>query len=454
LLGLVVLALFALPTAARAQGGGSLGPPMWEMPMPLMWGERNEGIYTAFEALIMRINNPLHTQVVGIRGIFDEAGTIQGQGELVNVNDGRIATTPYITTLFGDRGVPGQFLGSGMGAMTTGDVGDDKYEPGMRFTIGYRFRNGVAIEGNYWSLAATRHQSSAGIVPPRNFGGVGSQFYDSFISAPFFNFTPYFAGPSFDVISNTYLLTRPAGANPVNLVTAGNQNGANQVITTDDVINDLIRFRGFVVPAYGIANGAELMEQSLRQRFASAELNARVPFCTAEVTRTYGLIGVRYINFDERYRLRIVDMDIEGSSLAENAMQYENKISNKYYGGQAGIGTESYIANGFAITFEGKLGVLAENSRATVKVLREDLAVGLRKVDNQVNTTTMFQAGAYLWWYPMEGIQMRIGYEFLGILGSRRSPDPVDFDLGKLNPGYDKLFLRVDGVTGGLAFIF
>jgi hypothetical protein len=196
------------------------------------------------------------------------------------------------------------------------------------------------------------------------------------------------------------------------------------------------------------------MEISLRQRFASAELNARVPFCVAEVTRTYGLVGVRYLAMEERFKLRIVDTDIEGSSLPENAMQYTNKMSNKYYGGQAGVGTESYIGNGFAISFEGKAGVLAEVSKATVKVIREDLAVGLRKSDNQTSVTAMFQAGAYLWWYPMEGIQARIGYEFLGVLGSRRAPEPIDFDLGKLAPIYEKLFLRVDGVTAGVAFIF
>ena len=42
----------------------------------------------------------------------------------------------------------------------------------------------------------------------------------------------------------------------------------------------------------------------------------------------------------------------------------------------------------------------------------------------------------------------------MGIVGARRSPLPIDYDLGRLRPVYERKYLSVDGFTVGVAFIF
>ncbi len=450
LIGWVCAALAILPTTARAQ---NLGRPVVEHPLPLMWAERDEGFYFGMEALIMRMNNALDSQVVAVRGLWDETGYIRGSGnQTVDILDGRLTTTPFITTLLANPGTSGQFLGSGAVALTTQDVGGDKFVPGSRFTLGYRLRNGIAFEGNYMSLVAARQTATAGILPPRT-GGVGLDLSNSFISAPFFNASPYLAGAVQDVVSNVMLLPTNGGG-VVSLVTPGAQNGANQVITDDATIDGLIANRGFFMAAFGIFNGAEIMEQDLRQRFASSELNMRVPIFQGEVTRTYWTGGLRYMGSEERYRLRIVDFDINSNAGPDSWMVYSNKIKNHYYGVQSGLGTEAYLGYGFAFSVDAKVGVAAENSKANVEVERGDGLYSLKHSNNQFQVAPIVQGGAYVWWYPIEGVQLRAGYEFLGIFNARRSPNPIDFDLGRLQPKYENMFMSIDGFTLGVAFIF
>ncbi len=439
LLGWICAALVILPTSARAQ---HLGRPVVEHPLPLMWAERDEGFYVAMEALIMRMNNPLNSQAVAFRGLWDDTGFIRGTGGLLNVFDVTDPDNPlYITTLFNEPGTSGQFLGTGQVAMQTQDVGGNRFVPGTRFTLGYRLRNGIAFEGNYMSLVASRQTSTAGIMPPVQFG-VRNDFSDSFLSSPFYNFGPYLSGPSNDVVSNVFLLPLPPGG------------GGFVGIVDPDLIDELSTFGGFLVPAYGITNGAEIMEQDLRQRFASSELNMRVPIFQGDVTRTYWTGGVRWMGSEERYRLRIVDFDVDSEGGPENSMVYSNKIKNHYYGVQSGLGTEAYLGYGFAFGVDAKIGVSAENSKAAVKVERGDGLYSTKRSNNQFLVAPHVQGGAYIWWYPIEGVQIRAGYEFLGIFNARRSPSPIDFDLGRLQPKYENMFMSIDGFTLGVAFIF
>lgn len=449
----VALGLLTTPWQAFAQ----IGPPAFETPLPLMWGEREEGAYFAAEVMFRRMNNPIQAQPIVYRGLWDEAGIISGRGNLIRIEDGRVDPQQLITFLFDQRGTPGQFLGSGQVAMSTSDVDGDKFTPGTRLTVGYRLRNGIAIEGSYWWQSAARHTSTAGIIPPRGLpGGVGQNFFNSFISAPFFNFSPDFGGPEREVVSNVFLYPNP-GTNPIILVTPGAANGnpANWVTLFDDaLIDEIIQLGGTPVAAYGIGNGAEIAEQGFRQRFANFELNGRVPILQTEVTRTYGTGGFRYIGTEERYRLRMVDLDLDGFSNPINDMTYQNKIRNHMYGPQVGTGSEIYINNGFSLSLQAKVGVMAVTSKASTSIKRGDALAEYKHVENETTVGTMFEGGAYLWWYPIEGIQLRVGYEYLGIVGVRRSTHPVDFDLGKLQPIMRNTYMSVDGFTAGIAFIF
>lgn len=437
-----VACLLVAPQSVLAQGF-SVGPPATETPFPLMWGERDEGFFFAMEAVFMRMNNPLKAQWVAQRGLWDFTGEIRGYGSAVDIfeDDDPTSDPPprFVTTIASDTpGVPGQFVGSGAVALTTRDIGGEQFQPGTRMTIGYRLRNGIAFELNYMALTAARRTAQAGIIPPPGVG-VGADYADSFLSAPFYNYSPFLAGPIRDVISGVNL-------GPTFFVPAAPA--------------DLNEFGSYIVPAYGIANGAEIFEQSFRQRFATGELMARVPLFQGEVTRTYWTGGFKYIGMQERYRLRIVDFGLGGSndgSVTQSpafVMEYTNKITNRFYGMMIGCGSEAYLGMGWAISVEARVGASAQASRVVTEVERGDGNYQLKHTSNQITAVTQFQAGGYLWWYPIEGIQLRVGYEYLGIVGARRSPNPIDFDLGRLQPEVKGTYFSLDGIVAGVAFIF
>ncbi len=438
-LGLLVGALFMLPAAARGQDM-NVGAPSWEFPIPTMWDQRDEGLYFAAEALFFRINNPVRSQVLAVRGFWDTAGTINGQGALIDALDN--ATPPnVIARLFAERGVPGAFIGSKEPALTSGMVGQDKWEPGFRLALGYRLRNGMAIEFSVWHLAEFTHSAGAGIIPQGATGfpgaGVGSDLASSFLSAPFFNFTPDFAGPSRDVVSNIY----------PNAVVGG--VGAP---LSPQQIADILQYGGIPVAAYGIWNGAEDMRIEFLQRAWNAELNVRLPVNQTECERTYVITGARVMNIWERFSFRTVDLDIDSIPSPLNTATYYNEWENQLYGGQVGGGYEYYLGQGFAWSVEGRVGLFLDYRKTKVSVERGD--VDPRTTREDVSLSPFFQGGLYLWWYPLEGVQCRAGYEFLGIFNVRRSEQPVSFDLGKLDATYEDMFLRFDGFSAGIAFIF
>ena len=460
-LGLVLTAVFVTPLPAFGQDCGpqaglgampNYGPPVTEMPLPLMWGARDEGPFFAMEAVAMRLNNVLRNQLVAQRGFWDDTGLARGDptGPILTVLDGRNSSS-QIATLLANAGTPGQFVGSGANAMFVSDVGDNsKFTPGSRLTFGYRLRNGIVFDVSYMQLVATRSTASVGIIPNRG-ENLRDDLANSFVSTPFYNYTPQFAGPSRDVISDVFLFPIPINTGTVVLVNPGSATGAaNEIITDDASIDEITRFRGTPIAAYGVGNGAEVIVEKYRQQFSTGELNVRVPLFQGEVTRTYFTGGFRYMFLQERYRMYITDYDVDGNAFL---MRYTDRVKNKYYGMQAGLGSEAYLGLGWSVSVEAKGGVAAENSHTSTEIANL-LNSRFEHSNNQFGVVGFFQGGAYLWWYPIEGIQLRAGYEYLGVVNARRSPNPIDYDLGRLQPNYEHKFLSIDGFTMGVAFIF
>jgi len=402
--------LLLTPATVRAQSPNP-GNPVWEFPLPTMWGYKDTGFYFAGEALFWRMDNPIKNQVIAVRGFVDEAGQATG--------------------------IPGQFVGSGEVALDTSDIGSDKFEPGYRFTLGYRFTNNWAIEAVYWRLSEFRHTANAGIMP-RTFN-VGADFGNSFLFSPFFNFSPIFAGPIRDIVSAVL---------PPDLLIddAGNIIG----VDPDDLFHG-----GKVIPAFGIWNAADDMTLDFIQRVQNFEINVRVPVVQTECSRAYVLMGPRYLYVQEKFRWRTVDLDVDGLGLdpADQAT-YVNEWENRFFGWQCGIGTEAYLGGGFAISFEGRVGLFADVRMNNVKIERGDGAAAIQRHRNDLYWSPLVQGGVFLWWFPVEGVQFRAGYEFTGLWNTHRSPYPVDFNTGHLDPAFENEFMRFDGVSLGVAFIF
>jgi hypothetical protein len=124
------------------------------------------------------------------------------------------------------------------------------------------------------------------------------------------------------------------------------------------------------------------------------------------------------------------------------------------YGLQVGSGNEVYLDKGWAISVEGRVGIFGDFVTEKTKIERGDLeyTTSHKRVDTGI--VPMFQGAGYLYYYPIEGIQLRAGYEYLGLIGVKRSPHQVDFNAGTLQPEFKDKFFRLDGFTAGISFIF
>jgi len=445
--------LFVTPATVRAQDnpGASVRSPEWEAPLPLMWGDRDEGLFVSTEFLIMQFDNPLRQQALAFRAFFDTFGQIRGNenGPIVTILDSTVTPARFINTFFAEPGPSGRFIGSHETALDQHDVGGNKYTPGMRLTIGYRLRDGVTVELSYMEMEAVTHSATAGITP-RNLAG-GRQFENSFISAPFFNISPQLAGPPDNVISNVSPVPVPPGATTIFI--PGPPGTPNEFVTNDE-LNELRTLHGLALSPFGIWNAASEMYLKFSQSLSTWELNFRLPIYQDDCFRTYWLCGIREFKIGENFSWRTVNADIFGNTLPEWSATYNNMIKNELWGLQVAEGNEVYLGKGWALNVEGRVGIFGDATQVKTEIQRGDLEFSLHHIRHDTSVVPMVQASAYLWWYPIEGIQLRAGYEFLGLIGVKRSPHQVDFDAGTLQPEVKDMFMRLSGFNVGISFIF
>jgi hypothetical protein len=418
-----------------------------------MWGDRDEGLYVASEFLIMRMNSPLRHQALAYRGFIDHFGQLDGDhnSQIITLLDTTNGDA-FLNNFFLLPGAPGHFVGSHEVALDQNDIGGLKFAPGVRMTIGYRFRDGVSVEFVWHQMENIKHSAIAGLTGP-TFNG-GRQFENSFLTAPFFNIPPDLAGPGADVISNVVPVPVPQGVSVISVPGVDVPPAQAGVFVTADEIALLEQLRGLPLAAYGIFNAAETMYLNFTQSFISMELNFRLPVYQDEHFRTYAILGVRQIHITENFEFRTIDQDIFGLERPEWSATYGNKIDQIMYGLQCGSGNEVYLGGGWALSVEGRVGAFGDTISEHTKIERGDLEYSVSHRRKDTSVVPMFQAGGYLWWYPIEGVQLRAGYEFLGLFNVKRSPHQVDFNVGTLQPEFKDMFLRLDGFTVGASLIF
>lgn len=376
-------------------------------PLPL-YHDRPEkgGFYTAGEFIFWRQTNPLKNQVIAVRGLLDFDGSITADLNGITIEP---PTGPPI--ILPGQAVVGNFLGSGTPALNVEDAaGPQSYEPGFRLTLGWRLASGTAVEFVWTSLMQTKYNAVATLVPPNL--NAGALLTETFLFSPVSGYPNDFAGPAQKI----------ALGNPF--------------------------------AAYGIWNGASIMSLAFVQRFAQYEINGRIPVTENEYCRCYGLVGPRYINMWEQFRWRTVSQDFDGQAGPQDVALYSNTVSNQMYGVHAGIGSEWYFGHGFALTVDGKAAGMVDFVKEIAKYERGDLGIGNKRSKRGAEFVPELEAAVNMWWYPIEGVQIKVGYEAKMFFDTISSPHPVSFSYGGLDPKYERTYRFFDGLNAGIGFIF
>jgi hypothetical protein len=377
-------------------------------PLPL-YHDRPErgGFYAAAEFLYMRMKNPLDNQIIAVRGLLDFDGSITADlnGTIINpVNAAPPVIVPGVS-------MPGTFLGSGAPALNAGQAsGPLTWEPGWRLTAGWRFRDGLAVEVSWMSLVEAKYAAVATLVPPTL--NPGPLLLETFLFSPVVNFPNDYAGPALKV----------ALGNPF--------------------------------AAYGIWNGATVETIEFVQRFSQYDINARVPIFETDYCRCYGWVGFRHVSLWERFKWRVVAEDFTGSANQDDVALYNNIVSNQMYGPDVGWGSEVYCCKGFALSLDLKAAGMVDFVHEIASYERGDFATKAKRAKKTFEFVPELDAIASLWWYPIEGVQVKIGYNFLNFFNTISSPNPVDFNFASLNPEWKTTYRWIDGFNAGIGFIF
>jgi hypothetical protein len=413
---LLALGVALAPAAVQAQPGVDR-PADPQVPLPLYHPRADVvgGWYTGLEYVMFRQTNPIGHQLLAVRGLVDVDGSITGDLNGVVVNGNTIIRGPI---------VPGNFIGTGNPALYSDDLrGQETYQPGYRLSLGYRFNSGASLEANYMALVSARYTSNVSLIPTNyaNLAIGGGILSETFLFSPFFNLPPEFAGPNQEL----------AIGNP----------GA----------------------AYGIYNGALNMSIAFTQRYDEFNIKGRVPWYQDECTRIYGIGGGRFAWIWEDFHWRTVAADFTGFTRPEDVAVYANTVSNRMYGPFVGIGAERYLGRGFGIGVELEAAALLDIVKERAFVQNGDRNdpnrgtsfVKIKKAATNFAMAPETNANVELHWYPIEGIQVRAGWNFMSFFNTIAAEDPVAFDARSFEPDWKNKAVRFfDGFNVGVGFIY
>jgi hypothetical protein len=377
---------------------GGLNPPLNSDPtIPIPTGAAGSaGFYATAEFVMLTQTRPIGNQVVAYRGLVDSTGVITG--------------------------LPGTYLGSHQVGLDTNSFGRTTFQPGWKVELGYKFEDGTALYANFLQLQDAKYSAGASLVPP--FFRSDRNLNDTFLVAGVYNFPPSFAGPS---------------------QKTGYDNNSQTSSNT-----------------YGVWDGASTMDISFIQRYTEANIGMRMPVLQTDYSRVYALGGGKFAWLFERFSWYTASYDVNGNLRAQDVAWYTNTLSQRMYGPFVGAGHEVFLANQFSLSVDLTAAALLDVVKERAKYKMESPngggvlnPVASSRSVNEYSIVPNANASVNLWWYPIEGVQVRVGYSGMAYFNTRSMRDPIGFNYGAIDPVYDvKVFRLIHGVNAGIGLFF
>jgi hypothetical protein len=315
---------------------------------------------------------------------------------------------------------PGFYVGNGTDRLNARQVsGPGTYQPGFIIDLGWRFAGGDdawSLTFSWMYLTEAAYHASATLTPP--FLQVGPTGAQSFLVANVYGFPNDYSGPAQKIGS------------------------------------------GADFAAYGVWNGASIMNLAFTQRTQQYDMTIRMPFdwCETKNYRMSGLMGPRFFWIWENFWWRAQDIDVaSGGTGPTDVAIYNNTVSNRMYGAHIGIEQEWYIGHGFATMLNTEVVGYMDvyKMRASYGLgERGNLGPEAKRSRTDYTFVSEFACKAELMWYPTQAIQVKFGYDLMLFLNTIASQRPVDFNFSSLAPDYNHVVRLFDGWTAAIVFEF
>jgi hypothetical protein len=379
------------------------------------------GVFTFLDAVYFGSTHTLgRDQIVAWRGLVDTTGQVTG--------------------------LPGTFIGTGVPALKTGQFGRRSFAPGVNLGIGYKFDDGSSVHARILHTTGQTYAANASLAS--QYARSRPDLSDTFLTSGVFNFPPEYAGPR--------VKTSLEGRTIFPGFTIGN-NGTITVPPITFVVN------GITVPNitlgdglfYGIWNGASNMVISYKTWYTEAEIGGRVPLFESNTSKIYGMGGMRFHHFMERFTWLTQSYDINGVSGPRDTANYNNTLSQRLYGPYAGCGHEVYLGQRFSLSGEVHGGIFLNVVKERAKYELGDNTIQSKRSRTDFDFVPTAGANVNLWWYPVKGVQMRVGYMGNTFYNTTRMSEAIGFNYGTPDPGYGTQYFRlIHGVNVGVGIFF
>jgi hypothetical protein len=356
-------------------------------------GKQGPFVYT--DIVYFTTNWTLGRQVVAVRGLRDTTGLLTG--------------------------TPGTLIGSGTTALTTNQFGRTEYAPGVNLGVGWKFDDGSSVTARILHVSGQTFAASASLATP--YARSRPDLSDTFLVTDVFNFPPQFAGPD--------------------------RRTAFEGTTLPD--GRLIPDRAF----YGIWNGASNMSIDYKRWYTEAEIGGRTPLFESTSSKVYGIGGMRYHMFMDRFQWLTQTFDLAGNTGGRFEALYSNYLSQRMYGPYIGCAHDLYLKNNFSLSVDLSGGLMANFIKMRAKYELGDNTVQAKRSRNAIDLVPTAGGNVNLWWYPVRGIQMRVGYQANTFYNTRNIEEPIGFNYGAIDPAYKTQYFRIiHGLNVGFGVFF
>jgi hypothetical protein len=397
------------------------------------------GIFAFADMTYMSTTWALGSQTVAWRGLVDTTGQVTG--------------------------LPGTYLGSGVKGLSTDEFGRRSFMPGVNIGIGYKLDDGTTVTARVMHLFNASYNAGASLASP--YARSRADLVDTFLTSGVFNFPPNFAGPprktAFEgaLVYPGWTYINPTSGNSLDIsglvftlpngtVIATGQLALNPINVPDRILGDGLW--------YGIWNGASNMTIRYDTSYTEAEVGGRVPLFESNTSKIYGLSGLRFHHFLERFYWRTTSYALDGTARPQDSAVYTNTLSQRMYGPYVGCGHEVYLGKRFSLSAEVSAGAFLNIVKERAKYKLED-TVGIpmqnKRSVNEIDFVPTAGGNFNVWWYPVRGVQMRVGYQANTFYNTTRMGQPIGFNYGAIDPVYGTSYFRLlHGVNVGLGIFF
>lgn len=451
--GMAVL-VAVLATAAPGYGQG-LGTPTGFAPTP--GGASGEGLLDAGGLPGLDGGRNIFTAPLGDPGkpgFFTLADAVYYTGSWT-LGSQQVAVRGLLDTTGQVTGLPGTLIGSGATALSTNEFGRRSWSPGVNLGVGYKFDDGTTVHARILHTAGQTYTAGASLATP--FARSRPDLSDTFLVSGVFNFPPQYAGPR--------VKTALEGSTVTPGFIISGQTITIPPFTVNGVIfgGRTITIDGITVPArtlgdglfYGIWNGASNMTISYKTWYTEAEIGGRIPLFESNSSRIYGMGGVRFHHFMERFSWRTESYDVNGVVTAQSVANYTNTLSQRMYGPYWGCGHEVYLGKRYSLSADLHGGVFLDYIKERAKYELEDNSIANKRSLNKMQFVPTAGGNLNLWWYPVKGVQMRVGYMANTFYNTVRMSQPIGFNYGSPDPGYATQYFRlIHGLNVGIGLFF